>query len=558
MTTPDRDGYDDLPPPQDPYATTTPLGGPRFAEDDLPGFAPGRADYGWSGAGGGSDLDAARPDGAVAGAGSAARSQPGATPAVDPDPTLDDPTAGDDPTSSGAGAAGAVRQSAARADDSPAQTGTSAYPVERRRRYVPDPQVYEAPPRRTYDPGRWLRSLAGVDERLLRQVWFERARHTALGGIILGTALIAGFSMWMAINQLLGAWSWLALVPALIWFVFIISLDRALVSTMVGQGRRWGAFLMRLALSVMFGFIIAEPLTIKIFETAIEQHIRDERSQQLADLRGALVSCNTKEIATSAAQPPPGCAGFLLSFDATPVAAEQKLAAKQADEATLAATVDADNKELARLTELARRECAGETGPGLTGVRGYGRDCLDRNRDVDTFKANHPLKANADRLARLRTEITTLSDEISASQAGFESTRDRLIEARVQEARDHQGPIGLLERMDALHELASTSWALFFSTWAVRLFFILADCLPVVVKFSAGTSQYDRVVAAQAAHAQRRYERDLQLLDDEAQAHIRKHKADLDFEVQQHRADTTMRRDDAVRRVEGRMLRSGR
>ena len=554
MTSPDRDGYDDLPPPQDPYATTTPLGGPRFAEDDLPGFAPGRADYGWSGAGGIADLDAPGPDAGEAGTGSTTRPAP--TPPADASPTRQDPTmqdqfAGGAPASKAAAVDGA-------APDSTDSASYGEYPVGRRRRFVPDPRIYEAPPRRDTDPGRWLRTLAGVDERLLRQVWFERARHTALGGIILGTALIAGFSMWMAINQSLGAWSWLALVPALIWFVFIISLDRALVSTMVGQGRRWGAFLMRLALSVMFGFIIAEPLTIKIFETAIEQHIRDERSQQLADLRGSLVTCNTKEIATSAAPPPANCAGFLLSFDATPIAAEQKLAAKQEDEATLAATVDADNKELARLTELARRECAGESGPGLTGVRGYGRDCLDRNRDIETFKANHPLKANADRLARLRTEITTLSDEISTSQAGFEATRDRLIEARVQEARDHQGPIGLLERMDALHELAAASWALWFSTWAVRLFFILVDCLPVVVKFSAGTSQYDRVVAAQAAHAQRRYEQDLKLLDDEAQAHIRNHKADLDLEVQQHRADTVMRRDDAVRRVEARMLRSGR
>ena len=423
---------------------------------------------------------------------------------------------------------------------------------------MPDPQVYEAPPRRTYDPGRWLRSLAGVDERLLRQVWFERARHTALGGIILGTALIAGFSMWMAINQSLGAWSWLALVPALIWFVFIISLDRALVSTMVGQGRRWGAFLMRLALSVMFGFIIAEPLTIKIFETAIEQHIRDERSQQLADLRGALVSCNTKEIATSAAQPPPGCAGFLLSFDATPVAAEQKLAAKQADEATLAATVDADNKELARLTELARRECAGDdrTGahrrarlrPRLPGPQPGRRDLQGqpsaegqrRPAGPPADGDHHPVRRDQRVPGGLRVDPRPV-DRGPRPGGARPPGPDRSARAHGRAARAG------LDR-----------WALFFSTWAVRLFFILADCLPVVVKFSGGTSEYDKVVAAQAAHAQRRYERDLQLLDDEAQAHIRKHKADLDLEVQQHRADTTMRRDDAVRRVEGRMLRSGR
>ena len=110
--------------------------------------------------------------------------------------------------------------------------------------------------------------------------------------------------MWTAINASFGYESLLHLLPALIWFVFILSLDRALVSTMFGAGRRWGAFLMRLALAVMFGFIIAEPLTIRIFDTAIEEHIRNERTQELADLQSNLLACNSKEVANGTASPP--------------------------------------------------------------------------------------------------------------------------------------------------------------------------------------------------------------------------------------------------------------
>ena len=112
--------------------------------------------------------------------------------------------------------------------------------------------------------------------------------------------------------------------------------------------------------------------------------------------------------------------------------------------------------------------------------------------------------------------------------------------------------------MSALHDLAAGTWALFLGTWAVRIFFILADCLPVVVKFSGGSSQYDRIVKAQSANAVRRYEEDLQILDDEAQTHARKYRADLELELQEHRADMAVRRDEAVRQVERRMLRSGR
>ncbi len=430
--------------------------------------------------------------------------------------------------------------------------GAIAPPV--RARYVPSPVAYQPPRERRFDPARWLRGLAGIDERLLRYVWFERARHTALGGIILGTGLIAGLSMFLAINESLGYATWLNLIPAVIWFIFIVNLDRVLVSTMVGQGKRWGPFLMRLLLAMMFGFIIAEPLTIRIFQTAIEQHIRDERTQQLDDLRSSLLACNTKERVVGTASTPAGCDSYLLSFEKTPLAAEAELAQRQKDEQTLAATIAADGKELARLTDLARKECAGTSGPGLTGQAGYGPDCRDRNKDVANFIATHPAKANQDRLLATRADIATLTSQIGAAQTNFEATRDTLIAQRVQEARDHQGSIGLLERMRALHALAASTVALFIGTWAVRLFFVIADCLPVVVKFTGGNNEYDRIFRAQAANSVARYDQDLGIIRDEADAHVRMHRSDLELEVQEHRADVSIRRAEAVGRVAAHML----
>jgi hypothetical protein len=437
-------------------------------------------------------------------------------------------------------------------DDGPPTVDTPPEPGSEpivRERYVPRPLPYAPPPPRRFDPARWLRTLAGVDENLVRQVWFERARHTALGGLILGTGLIAGFSMWMAINESLGYASWVFVVPALIWLIFIVSLDRALVSTMVGQGRRWGGFLMRLALSVMFGLIIAEPLTIRIFQTAIEQHIRDERVAQLDHLRSDLLACNSKEIVTGQVPAPATCRNLLLSFDKTTVALATQLAQRQADEKALQTTVDADNKELARLTELAAMECAGTKVPGTTGDKGYGPNCRDRRQDADNFRAAHNIKGNIDKLGAIRNEIATLTAQVSQTQASFEATRAKLIADRVEQERSHQGNIGLLERMNALHELAATSLALFLGTWAVRLFFVLADCLPVVVKFSGGSSEYDRIVRAQAGSSVESHERDLGIMRDEADSHVRKHRADLDVEVQEHRADVSLRRARAVSRV---------
>ena len=49
---------------------------------------------------------------------------------------------------------------------------------------------------------------------------------------------------------------------------------------------------MRVAMAVLFGIIIAEPLVLRVFQTAVEKHIQDQRAQDLADLAGRLKNCN--------------------------------------------------------------------------------------------------------------------------------------------------------------------------------------------------------------------------------------------------------------------------
>lgn len=44
-------------------------------------------------------------------------------------------------------------------------------------------------------------------------------------------------------------------------------------------------------------------------------------------------------------------------------------------------------RQYERLEQLARDECSGETGPGLSGARGMGAECLQRSNEADKFKA---------------------------------------------------------------------------------------------------------------------------------------------------------------------------
>ncbi|WP_431917430.1 DUF4407 domain-containing protein [Micromonospora wenchangensis] len=417
-----------------------------------------------------------------------------------------------------------------------------------------------------------LRALAGVDESLLREVWHERARHTALGGVVLGTALIAGFSMLMAINQSLGEFSVWHLVPALLWAVFVLNLDRLLVTSMVGNARRVGSLVMRLAVALMFGFIIAEPLIMRIFETAIVQHVQDERGRQLDALRSNLVRCNGEERATAERDVVTAeCQGYTLAFAVTPASVTRELAGLRTETVALEKTVKRDSDTLSRLRAAAVKECVGggSERDGFTGRRGDGPLCRQRNADAEEFARTHPVAQNAAKLATLRGRLTDLEASLGTAVATFEKSRDEQINRRVAEERSHQGSIGFLERLDALHNLTGQSSALFIGTWAIRLFFVAIDCLPVVVKFFGGTSGYDELFKVRAASAQRIFAERVDTEErraiegyaaekDDIERRTRMRRDEHDLSLQEHQVGLTARRGDAVSAYAAELLRGGR
>ncbi|GIF79940.1 hypothetical protein Cba03nite_12890 [Catellatospora bangladeshensis] len=424
----------------------------------------------------------------------------------------------------------------------------------------PDPEPAPPPdrPRRPMPRlqlGRRLRVLAGVDERLLDRVPQERAWYTSLGGVVLGTATIAAISMYFAITQAMGAASWLAVFPVLVWFLFILNVDRWLVSSRLGEGwfRRVPVLLMRVLMAVFFGVIIAEPLVLRIFETAVVQHVADQRTEALAQLSGRLKACNPVPGSTELAAPADCKAMEVFNFDQSPVATLRELATRRTDAAALQKTVDADQAQLRAINDLARRECVGDSGAGLTGQRGVGPNCRRLRAEADAFARTRQINANNVKLAGLRTRISELEVSANTSHAAFEAERETKIEARVAEERSHQGPIGLLERLGALHDLADSSGVLAVGIWAVRIFFILVDCMPILVKFVGGSTTYDRLVSAQLAVAERDLNHDIETEYAEREAVLRKRRAEIDLEILEHKAELNHRLHRAADRLSDRV-----
>ncbi len=321
-----------------------------------------------------------------------------------------------------------------------------------------------------------------------------------MGGVLLGTATIAGFSMWLALAEVLGEVHWSAVVLAAGWALFVLTLDRWLVASACGVHwhRRLAALLPRLLIACFFGLVIAEPLVLRIFATAVEEQVRDDREQELAALRGRLVTCNPvpdKDSSAAAGARPPDCAAeHVFSFQTNPGALAAELAALRLDADTLRSSVDEDTRRLNELNEVARDECTGVSGPGLSGVAGAGTDCRRQRRLADEYAATHPIQENAAKLAALTARVSDLEGRVSTARGDYERERDTKITQRVDERRANQGAIGLLERFRALDALTGHDEFLRTAVLVVRGFFILIDCLPVLVKLFGGTTSYDRAV----------------------------------------------------------------
>ncbi|MEW2429762.1 DUF4407 domain-containing protein [Micromonospora sp. NPDC047644] len=339
----------------------------------------------------------------------------------------------------------------------------------------------------------------------------ERPRYTAMGGVVVGTALMAMFSMTVALYCVFDGFqpSILAFVP--VWGAFILFLDRWLMSSVAAPrvGARFRKLLPRLLLAIVFGVIIAEPLLLGVFHTAIETRVNDDRNEDALEYESTLKRCNpvpgTKEYDGPEAKRP-DCDQYRFGLTSASEAQQRQVSDLQTQIESLRTDTDADDKEYARLESLARQECNGTDGPETTGIIGQGPNCRRLRAQADQYRRDQRMDANHKKLTDLTNEVTVLTGNVAAARA---DTADK-INARIEQAtakfRADQKQIGLLERLGALRKLVHDNPDVRASEWGLRLFFIAVDALPVLLKFLNGFSSYDRIVADWLA-GQRRAQR---------------------------------------------------
>jgi hypothetical protein len=375
-------------------------------------------------------------------------------------------------------------------------TGESAtIPVDLASAREPD---FPQPASSTRGPGRWLRGLIGVDESLLDRVWEERARYTCLGAIVLGTATMAALSMLDAMDQIFGpVWPVLVLV-ALFWGAFICGIDRWLIASTHGEGsKRWLVFIPRFILALFFGVIIATPLVLTVFGSEVVSQAQTDQNNAVLTYESQLEQCNPLPGAGQAAQnaaQSASCAQFHVQVSDPAIGTDKAIASETAQRNGLNTIIAADNSQVSSLNTIARDECNGISGKGLSGIVGVGPNCTRDRQKADDFTHTSDVSALQAKVTNLDTEIATQTVTAGQQTQAYASNINNAITKLVATKTTDEGRIGLLNRIDALGELAARHFVIAAATVLLGIFIIAVDCLPVLSKMMSGTTRYDEIL----------------------------------------------------------------
>lgn len=301
----------------------------------------------------------------------------------------------------------------------------------------------------------WI--CAGVNRKVLRQCPTDYAKYAGIGGTILFTALMAmisgGYALFTVFDR-----PGLAIGFGVFWGLLIFNLDRFMVNTMYSDGtskitkEEILSGLPRLILAIFLGVVISTPMELKIFEDRINAQIEIDKGTV-----GNEIDSVHKDLDLQIRQ------------------LNQK---KQEN----IHRVDSKRVELSKAEDELNDETGGT---GRTGKFGYG-----------------PIaKQLQDKVDRLKSEVNTISDEVSKENKFIDEQLAVLYEQknRYSEQRNvaTESMTGFTARLQALHKITSSDGTLNVARWVVMLLFIAIEIIPTLFKMMQESGPYDDLLRAE-------------------------------------------------------------
>lgn len=306
----------------------------------------------------------------------------------------------------------------------------------------------------------------------------EISKYTNIGIVVFCVAFLSVFSatyfLSFAFNTEGTNFVWLYLPIGIIWGFIILSLDRAIVSTISKNDKieiQIFKSIPRVALALMIGIVVATPLEFKIFEKEVNNEINVSVAKMVEDESARTIQ---NEIKTKKEE----------------VAKREKA------------------KEDARIN--LKNEVEGKTGQGV----GFGHYARVYKEEFD--KATQELNKVNNELATLESQKVSLLNAID-------------LDAKINEYKAQK--IGVIERVKVLYSLGGTHLA-------ITILFVLIELLPLLTKLMSNKGGYDELILdeennkLELARIEHQKETELQneLKDLDNQKYTQKSKIKLDIE----------------------------
>lgn len=377
----------------------------------------------------------------------------------------------------------------------------------------PAPSAASAPvnskAKRERVPGSRLRTLAilgGADGEILDRVPGETPRFVQMFFVLLGTALVSAISMLFALTTGVQVAVWLAIPLAIVWAAIIFNLDRFLTSTMTSTRsipKLIGLALPRVAMAMLIGFLVAEPLVLQVFHNDIAREVAATNIVQAQEDQAALESgpektaldAATARVAALENQAATGIVADTDSGSASTSAAQSTvddITAKMAEQQLVI-----DQARALYQCELTG-EGAGEVA-GCTGVNGEGSS--SDAAEAQLAQAQQTYDALAAQLRTANEDLAAAETAAKASTASSEAANRQQANDQLPAAREtyeqalaaynsradavaqgNAGAVGLLSQISGLNRLAAKEPTIWWAHWLIAALFFMIELLPVLVK----------------------------------------------------------------------------
>jgi hypothetical protein len=293
---------------------------------------------------------------------------------------------------------------------------------------------------------RFFQFLSKTDQDAIRSgccTRVARMTQTSLGIMVFLTGTLAFFSGSYAIYTAFANRPWASLISVplgLLYSFMIIVFDREIVGA---QDKR--AVWVRLPLAVIIGFIVAVPLELRLLEDSIDKQLTVSSREEN---KAILSRMQTKQ---------------------------DELDARKKE---LQAAIKQSRDEVRRWEAAMEAETVGRQLSGRTGIAGQGPAYEEAKRNRESNLA-----------IQARYEA-----ELSKHEASEEQDRQRFL-AEYQSGHIKQAA-DFLARYEALDQLKSISAGAFAISWGLRLFFILIEVFPSLLKLFLPYNEYNAIVEA--------------------------------------------------------------